>query len=630
MKRKSLLTILISLFILLNWINVGAMDRSVMVGSRAGDTPPAGQFVPGEVIVKMKPQASLIPQDLSILGVEAVGPKTSGGEIIYKIKPDTLRGLSAKAAKDETLKVVESFKARPDVEYAQPNYILYPFKTPNDPLFSRQWDLHNFGTGAGESPGGISMPKAWDKSIGSHDVVVAVIDTGILPDHPDISGSANLVQGYDMISDTKRANDGDGRDNDPTDAGDAIKQGECSVFPPSPPRDYPNSWHGTHVAGTVGVGKTDNGQGIAGINWKVKLQAVRVLGKCGASTSDINDGIRWAAGLSVPGAPANPTPAKVINMSLGGGQPCSQSPSMQQAINDAVNAGTAVVVAAGNSGKDAAGFVPAGCNNVITVAASGPDGKLVLEKVNINGQTIDYYSNWGDTIEIMAPGGKTMPGCTQPEDGILSTLNQESHNCMVDNVYAYYSGTSMAAPHVAGVAALWLSQDPTLSPAQLSSELQRHAQPRDSSQCPKPCGAGLLSALREGGGGTPTPPPPTQLKVDLVLDPQKDIYEVGEQVKVLAKVTLDGVPQQGKTVNFSSESTDVASVSPASSVTDAKGESVTTLQMQNLGDTNVYAKANGAEASKPVKVPDLSWFGIALLTLAVIGIVWRKKAPTSA
>jgi len=106
------------------------------------------------------------------------------------------------------------------------------------------------------------------------------IDTGILPNHEDIAGSPNLISGYDMISDTSRANDGSGRDNDPTDPGDAMAQGECGFG--QPPQPQPNSWHGSHVAGTIGAGKTDNDLGVAGINWNVKVQAVRVLGKCGA------------------------------------------------------------------------------------------------------------------------------------------------------------------------------------------------------------------------------------------------------------------------------------------------------------------------------------------------------------
>lgn len=576
-------------------------------------------FIPGEIIVKMKPSAALGLSDLTTLGLQAEEKLTSGGEFIYHIQETAIRGLSAEQIKDRTLDVVDQLKKRPDVQYAQPNYILHILKAPNDTLYPKQWHYFNYGTGAGESPGGIDLPKAWETNTGSSSVVVAVIDTGILPNHEDIAGSPNLVPGYDMISDAKRANDGDGRDADATDAGDAMKKGEC-LFGLVPDRDYPSSWHGSHVAGTVGVGKTDNGLGIAGINWNVKVQAVRVLGKCGGSTSDINDGIRWAAGLSVPGVPPNPTPAKVINMSLGGEQPCSDSPATQQAINDAVNAGVTVVVAAGNSGKDAAGFNPAGCDNVITVAAGDPTG------------TLTPYSNFGNTVEILAPGGWTEKGCVKPEGGVLSIVETSSDrgNCGVAPAYAFYNGTSMAAPHVAGVAALWLAQDPLLTPQTLLAELQKAARPRDSTQCPKPCGAGLLSALRKTDGGPG--PGPGPLTIGLTLDPDKSSYAVGESAIARASVKLGSNPQSGKTVTFSSDNGTVASVSPGTATTNASGQAEATVKVLASGQAKITASADGAKATKTVSspaVPDLPVWGILLLLAGVIssGLIRAKQRP---
>lgn len=166
---------------------------------------------------------------------------------------------------------------------------------------------------------------------------------------------------------------------------------------------------------------------MAGVNWQVTVVPVRVLGKCGGITSDINDAIRWSAGLPVPGVPPNPNPARVINMSLSAHELCSASPSTQSAIDDAVAAGAVVVVAAGNRAEDTARSYPASCDNVITVAASGPRGRLV-----------SGYSNYGEKVEILAPGGDTGQGLTR---GVLS---------MVRNGYAFYNGPSMAAPHVAG------------------------------------------------------------------------------------------------------------------------------------------------------------------------------------
>src|SRR3990172_12402619 len=306
--------------------------RTLLEFKAPAETP----LVPGEVIVKMKPGSLLSATDLSRLGIEDGKQVTSGGELIYRIAPSVMATLSPAEARNRTLALVQALKAMPDVEYAQPNYILrIADRTPNDPRFPEQWHYRNNGTGPGRSPGGISLPRAWDTSTGSNSVVVAVIDTGILPNHPDIVESPNLIAGYDMISDPKIANDGGGRDNNPTDPGDGVAANECGLGEPA----EPSSWHGTHVAGTVGVGKTDNSIGVAGVNWSVRVQAVRVLGKCGGTNVDTNDGIRWAAGLPVPGVPVNPTPARVINMSLGGREPCSMTPATQAAINDVVGSG---------------------------------------------------------------------------------------------------------------------------------------------------------------------------------------------------------------------------------------------------------------------------------------------------
>jgi serine protease len=546
------------------------------------------QFVPGEIIVKMKPTMKLDAANASALGVESEDKLTSGGEIIYHIQPSVMGTLSATQIEDRTLQAVKEFKKLPNVEYAQPNYILHIMKTPNDALYSKQWHYFNYGTGADESLGGIDLPKAWDISTGGN-VVVAVIDTGILPNHEDIAGSPNLIAGYDMISDVKTANDGDGRDSDATDTGDALKKGECSFG--SPAKDTVSSWHGTHVAGTIGVGKTNNNTGVAGINWNVKLQAVRVLGKCGGTTSDINDAIRWAAGLDVPSVPKNMTPAKVINMSLGGGQACSQSLATQQAINDAVNAGVTVVVAAGNDGKDASGYTPASCNNVITVAAADPQGKLTP------------YSNWGNTVEIMAPGGWTESGCPKPAAGVLSMVQTSSDrgNCGVAPAYAYYNGTSMATPHVAGVAALWLAQDPSLTPATLLTELKKAARPRSSTECSKLCGVGLLSALRKTG-----------VDVSLVFDPDKSAYQPSETTKARVSVTMNGAPQVGKTVQFSSDNSSVASISPSSAVTNAQGQAEATVKANSQGQVLITAEAEGKKVQKSFKVQPAAKIDIGL------------------
>ncbi|MDH3716296.1 MAG: S8 family serine peptidase, partial [Gammaproteobacteria bacterium] len=423
-----------------------------------------------------------------------------------------------------------------------------------------------------------------------------------LPAHPDIAGSPNLVNGFDMISSAFTANDGDGRDGNPTDPGDAIAANEC--FPGSPPQG--SSWHGTHVAGTVGVGNTDNASGVAGTNWNSSVQAVRVLGKCGGSISDINDGIRWAAGLPVPGAPSNPTPARVINMSLGAGAPCSASPSTQSAINDAVAAGVTVVVAAGNEASDAAGFLPASCDNVITVAAG-----------DFRGHLVSRYSNFGATVEIMAPGGDTQRddnGDGNP-DGVLS---------MVQGGFAFFNGTSMASPHVAGVAGLLLAQDSQLTPQQVTELIINNAQPRSSQQCPRPCGAGLLNAnIRVSAPPPPPPPPPPPEPVVLSVVPTVIDIDEDDTAVITVTVTQGGAALADETVSFVSVDSDVATVAPDSDETDSAGRAQATVTGVNDGDTEIVVRlpAQTQTAAVRVEVAVASALGwnvlLALLALAV-------------
>jgi serine protease len=252
------------------------------------------------------------------------------------------------------------------------------------------------------------------------------------------------------------------------------------------------------VAGTIGAA-SNNGVGVAGLNWVSPIVPVRVLGKCGGYTSDIVDGMRWAAGLAVSGVPANANPARVLNLSLGGSGACGST--YQGAINDINAAGAIVVVAAGNSNANAANHRPANCDGVVTVAATDRDGNRT------------FYSNFGSVVEISAPGGETNTNSPSPAplNGILSTLNAGSTTPGAAT-YGYYQGTSMAAPHIAGVLSLMLSIDPTLQFAQSLQILQSTARsfPAGSSCTPATCGAGIadagaaLYALTHPGEPTPT------------------------------------------------------------------------------------------------------------------------------
>ncbi|QDG67785.1 peptidase S8 [Pseudarthrobacter sp. NIBRBAC000502772] len=376
------------------------------------------------------------------------------------------RALSGQAAEDFMAEIAASGS----VDYVEPDARMTVALTPNDPRYGEQWDF----TGTN----GMRVPGAWDVATGTG-VTVAVIDTGITA-HPDLD--ANVLPGYDFVSDATAARDGNGRDANAQDQGDWYAAGECGQATAGN-----SSWHGTHVAGTVAA-VTGNATGVAGVAPNAKVVPVRVLAKCGGSLSDIADAIIWSAGGTVPGIPANANPATVINMSLGGSGACGST--YQAAINSAVSRGATVVVAAGNSNQDASGFRPANCSSVVSVAASNPSGSL------------SYYSNYGSTVDLTAPGGDVRVA----GGGILSTINTGT-STPGSAGYASYQGTSMAAPHVAGLAALMKSKSSTLTPAQVESTLKQGTRAMPGG-CTTGCGTGLSDATKTMGllGGA-TPPP---------------------------------------------------------------------------------------------------------------------------
>ncbi|RPE75526.1 S8 family peptidase [Vulcaniibacterium tengchongense] len=365
----------------------------------------------------------------------------------------------------EAESLLRQLAADPSVDYAEPDRRMYRALTPNDTHYGQQWGFN--GTY------GIKAPAAWDLATGSG-AVVAVIDTGITS-HSDLN--ANILPGYDFISDTFVSRDGDGRDGNPQDEGDWNPMAnEC--YAGSPVTN--SSWHGTHVAGTVAA-VTNNAKGVAGTAFNAKVVPVRVLGRCGGSVSDIADAIVWASGGTVSGVPANPNPAEVINLSLGGGGACGST--FQNAINSAVGRGTTVVVAAGNENSNVSNSSPANCNNVIAVASITSSGAR------------SSFSNYGSLIDIAAPGSS-----------ILSTLNNGA-TTPGSEAYASYNGTSMATPHVAGVVALIQSLSATpKTPAQVESLIKANVTPFPSTPS-QPIGPGILNAravldaVAGGGGG---------------------------------------------------------------------------------------------------------------------------------
>jgi serine protease len=360
----------------------------------------------------------------------------------------------------------------PNVEYAEPDRIMTKQMTPTDPRYTEQWNYF-------DATAGLRLPAAWDLSTGAG-INVAVIDTGYRP-HADLAGQ--IRPGYDFITSATIGSDGNGRDSDASDPGDNVMAGECAAGVPA--QDQSSSWHGTHVAGTIAA-LTNNGVGVSGVAYGAKIVPARVLGKCGGYTSDIADAIIWTSGGTVAGVPANANKARVLNLSLGGSGACDTT--TQNAINSARSRGAVVVVAAGNSNIDAGNATPANCAGVITVAAVGRSGGKAS------------YSNYGAAVDVAAPGGDNGAG-------ILSTLNAGQAKPAADS-YAFYMGTSMATPHVAGVAALMLSKNPNLTPDEVESKLRASARGFPAA-CSR-CGAGIVdatAAVNAATGITPTPKP---------------------------------------------------------------------------------------------------------------------------
>jgi serine protease len=405
-----------------------------------------------------------------------------GAEVVtlFRALPvDEARGLAAKLA------------THPDVEFAQPDYVRQvpqdpyvgvrqPKMVPNDTFVALQTYLDN-------SPGGINAFAAWDITPGSASTVVAVVDSGITH-HVELAG--RTVPGYNFVSNPEIANDGDGRDPDPSDPGDWVTLADLSnpAFAGLDCFVRNSYWHGTGVAGIIAA-NSNNGVGLAGVNWAAKILPVRVYGKCGDGyDSDALDGIAWAAGLTVPGVPANANPAQVINLSATADQTTSCNALWQYAINQVFAHGVtrAFVAAAGNNRVNVAVVTPASCTDVIAVASTNRAGGLAS------------YSNYGADITVSAPGGDPAllrQGYASAEAMDL-VLTDSGTTVPVSDAYAYVYGTSFATPMVSGVISLMLSVAPNLTTAQIRSILMSTAKPfPNHDTCSASyCGAGILDA----------------------------------------------------------------------------------------------------------------------------------------
>ncbi|WP_455211796.1 S8 family serine peptidase [Kaarinaea lacus] len=412
-----------------------ACQASVTATADNSDLDINQEFVPGEIIVKFKDSASRPSVGINTYSQAAsvgllskagapgrsmlmsLGDSAQRQQALTALNIRNVQKFSDNQAqlKLETLEVVKALRARDDVEYAKPNYIRHATLVPNDTHYNLQWNLPL-----------INLPDAWDINTGSSDVIVAVIDSGILAGHPDINED-RLVAGYDFIRDLENAADGDGIDSNPND---------------------PSEYHGTHVTGIIAA-QTNNSNGIAGVAWNIRIMPLRALGALGGTDYDIEQAILYAAGLPNDAETEAQTAARVmagevadvINLSLGGPTGSTVAPPAYQQAREQ---GVIIVAAAGNDGSDGFSY-PASLEGVVSVSA-----------VDSN-KVITDYSNIGATIDVAAPGGS-------PSLGIYSTWAEENILGNLVYTYGYAAGTSMAAPHVAGVVALMKSQNPDLTP----------------------------------------------------------------------------------------------------------------------------------------------------------------------
>ena len=441
----------------------------------AAEQAPTVRKIPAErqarVIVKFKADSSAM-RALSVAGGSAQAAPQQAQTLSQRLglalsdgHALTARSQVVKASGLSSAELAARLSALSDVEYAVPDGRRRAFAAPNDPLYLGggsvspavgQWYLR---ASSASVVSAINAETAWGVTTGSSSVVVAVLDTGIRADHPDLVNK--LLPGYDFVSDAATANDGNGRDNDPSDPGDWITSAEDASGDFAGCGAEDSSWHGTQTAGLVGA-STNNGSGMASIGRDVKLLPVRVLGKCGGDDSDIIAAMRWAAGLTVSGVPVNANPARVLSLSLGGSGTCSQA--YKDAMTELTAAGVVVVAAAGNDGL--AVNVPANCPGVVGVAGVRHTGSKV------------GFSSLGPEITIAAPAGNcvnTSGACLYP---ILTTTNTGS---TTPGASTYTDsgnpslGTSFSTPLVAGTLGLMFSADPALTPAQAISVLKSTA-----------------------------------------------------------------------------------------------------------------------------------------------------------
>ena len=441
----------------------GAMAAARVVGQLSTQS----EFMPDQALVAYRaPLLSGGEVVAKSLGATRLAGTPGGVELLdWSVRPKSLQTQdsngfhaadAALAAKLDTLRQIKSMRTNAQLQYAEPNFIRRASALPDDEFLGQQWHYNL-----------INLPQAWDITRGSSDVIVAVADTGVRLNHPDLVGKFDAMDpdGFDFVSSAQRALDGNGIDGNADDPGDGGLSGG-------------SSFHGTHVAGTIAAA-TNNGIGVAGAGWDTRIMPLRVLGEGGAGSSfDIISAVLYAARLANSTGALPPRRADILNLSLGGD---ASSQSEQNAYTQAINAGLIVIAAAGNSGDSRLSF-PASYDGVVSVAAVGRQKQRAP------------YSQFNNRVDVAAPGGdQSRAGA----DGVFSTLSSDSTSVVRDGL-GFQQGTSMAAPHIAGVVALMKAVNPNLSPAQLDQLLASGgitedlgAQGRDNS-----FGHGLIDANR--------------------------------------------------------------------------------------------------------------------------------------